>query len=42
MKDEINLKGSRHPCVELQDDVSFIDNDAFLSKGDCILNRPLT
>ena len=28
------LKGSRHPCVELQADVSFIDNDASFIKGE--------
>ncbi|KAJ3367170.1 MutS-like protein [Kappamyces sp. JEL0680] len=30
---DLVLKASRHPCVEMQDDVSFIENDAALSKG---------
>jgi DNA mismatch repair protein MSH2 len=28
---EIELIGARHPCVEVQDDVSFIENDVHLN-----------
>ncbi len=30
------LKGSRHPCVELQDGVSFIENDASFIRGESL------
>ncbi|KAI3658583.1 hypothetical protein MP638_006254 [Amoeboaphelidium occidentale] len=31
---ELNLKDSRHPCLELQDGIEFIKNDAFFSRND--------
>ncbi|XP_065649917.1 DNA mismatch repair protein Msh2 isoform X2 [Hydra vulgaris] len=32
--DKIILSGSRHPCLEVQDDISFIANDVKLVKGE--------
>ncbi|KNC79697.1 hypothetical protein SARC_07908, partial [Sphaeroforma arctica JP610] len=31
---KIVLNGTRHPCLEIQDDVSFISNDVKLNKGE--------
>ena len=31
---DINLGSSRHPCLEMQEDVSFISNDVELQKGE--------
>jgi DNA mismatch repair protein MSH2 len=33
---DLVLKGSRHPCVELQDGVSFIENDASFVRGESL------
>lgn len=37
------LKEARHPCLEMQDDVSFITNDVYLARGSsefCIITGP--
>ncbi|XP_025412665.1 DNA mismatch repair protein Msh2 [Sipha flava] len=34
----LNLKQVRHPCVELQDSVSYIPNDAYFEQGKCTFN----
>ncbi|XP_050523143.1 DNA mismatch repair protein Msh2 [Daktulosphaira vitifoliae] len=34
----LDLKQVRHPCVELQDSVSFIPNDAYFKQGECTFN----
>ncbi len=31
----LKLKEARHPCLEMQDDVSFIPNNAEFEKGRC-------
>ena len=33
---KVVLLGSRHPCVEMQDDMEFIKNDASLVPGDSL------
>jgi len=33
---DVILKESRHPCLEAQDEVSFIPNDVNLVRGRCI------
>ena len=30
---DIQLVAARHPCLEVQDDVAFIANDAMLERG---------
>ena len=32
---DIKLSAARHPCLEVQDDVAFIANDASLERGQC-------
>ena len=34
---DLVLIGSRHPCLEVQDDVAFIPNDVKLHRGKCIV-----
>lgn len=35
---DIILKGARHPCVEVQDDVFFVENDIALIKGESMFH----
>jgi ABC-type Mn2+/Zn2+ transport system ATPase subunit len=32
------LQGSRHPCVEVQEDVSFVSNDCVMQRGSSWFN----
>ncbi|XP_050443074.1 DNA mismatch repair protein Msh2 isoform X2 [Adelges cooleyi] len=34
----LDLKQIRHPCVELQDSISYIPNDAYFKQGECTFN----
>jgi DNA mismatch repair protein MSH2 len=33
---DVILKGARHPCLEVQDDIDFIANDHIMHKGNFI------
>jgi DNA mismatch repair ATPase MutS len=32
---DLVVKQARHPCLEVQDDISFIANDHVMLKGEC-------
>ena len=33
---KLDLTEARHPCLEMQDDVAYIPNDAVFEKGYCL------
>ena len=37
----LKLKEARHPCLEMQDDVSFIPNDVSFEKGLCLFGSSM-